>query len=72
MVEQLIRNQQANGSNPLAGSKDLKGISVSFSRIPLFLTTKTSLPHPDFTSDYLNSEIRVFCVEKQMTNNYWF
>ena len=39
LVEQLIRNQQASGSNPLAGFQDYKGISANFSRIPFFNDT---------------------------------
>jgi hypothetical protein len=37
LVEQLIRNQQASGSNPLVGSKDFKGIPVNYAEIPFFV-----------------------------------
>ncbi len=67
LVEQLIRNQQASGSNPLAGFQDYKGISANFSRIPFFNDT----PIPDFifkTSLPLWPAVAVGAENKRLCN----
>ena len=54
LVEQLIRNQQASGSNPLVGSRDDKGFS-GVTGTPLFV----SAPFP-FLFNPASYQLRFF------------